>query len=169
MKKKSFSCLLLFSFLLFGVGRDALAHATPIMYEPESSAVLAHAPDRVRIDFSERIEPAASRISVLGPDGSHVEIGNAALDPADSHFYQIAIKDAGVGTYTVVWQVVSADDGHFTKGAFVFSVGKESVVQNSVSGQIQINHITMIPEAVTIWLELFGQAFLFCLVNAGVD
>lgn len=162
--------LLLFLILLLGLGGNAYAHATPISYEPDNSSILQKAPERVRIHFSERIEPTASGISVLGPDGSHAETRSARTDPADAHFYQVDMKDAGAGTYTVVWQVVSADDGHFTKGAFVFSVGKETAVRNGAAGQIQIQHITTLPEAGTIWLELFGQSLLLgaLLMLAGI-
>ncbi len=65
---------------------QVLAHATPITYEPEASAILERAPERVRIHFSERIEPKAGSIIVFGPDGSRIDRDNAAMDPQDPHF-----------------------------------------------------------------------------------
>jgi len=147
--------------LLLSSGNIAFAHATPITYEPAASTVLEKIPDRVRIHFSERIEPKASGISVRSPKGEGVDIGDPSVDVSDSHLYQVRIKDAGPGTYTVSWQVVSADDGHFTKGAFAFSIGKETVNPLAgASGQIQIQHITSIPQAASMWMELLGQSLL---------
>ncbi len=157
--KKSSICLsIIFLFLL--AGGNASAHATPISYEPESSSIIDKITGSVRIHFSENIEPNASGINVLGPDGASVNMGDAGVDTADSRFYGVHIKDGGQGTYTVIWQVVSADDGHFTKGGFAFSVGKQTAIPSQLSGQIQVQHITTIPQAATIWTELFGQALL---------
>lgn len=167
---KKFTLTLLFAFLFFSGVRGVSAHATPVSYEPEASSLLQTAPERVRIHFSENIEPNASGITVLAPDGSTVDMGKPAIDSSDRRMYQIAIKDGGQGTYTVSWQVVSADDGHFTKGAFAFSVGKQTAASNAAGGQIQIQHVTSIPQAMTIWIELLGQAFLLgaLLMIAGV-
>lgn len=157
-----------------GGAKQAFAHATPITYEPEASTILKKAPKRIRIYFSERIESKASGITVFKPDGSLANTEEAQIDPRDAHYYSIGIKEGGEdlstiiarsdngdakeGTYTVSWQVVSADDGHFTKGAFSFSVGKETAT--GAGQQIQIQHITTLPQAVTIGVELVGQAIL---------
>ncbi len=145
--------------ILFGFVGTAFAHATPVSYEPELSSIVQRVPDHVRIHFSERIEPTASDITVLGPDGAQVSMGNAAPEN-DAHMFGVAVRDAGQGTYTVSWEVVSADDGHFTKGAFVFSVGKGSAVSLQSIGQIQVQHIASIPQALVMWIELVGQAML---------
>ncbi len=158
--KKSLSLLLFSIFYFLFSSASASAHATPITYQPDTSTVLTQTPDRVRIQFSEHIESEASQIIVLGPDGKSANTGNATLDPTDPRSYQIGIRNAGTGTYTVTWQVVSADDGHFTKGAFVFSVGKETAVTADSSSQIQIQHVTTIPQAITMWLELLGQSLI---------
>ena len=139
---------------------EVFAHATPVTYEPESSALVEKIPDHVRIHFSERIESAASNITVLAPDGAEASEA-PSVDPHDSHFFESNLRDAGRGTYTVVWQVVSADDGHFTKGAFTFSVGKETAAAGGSAGQIQIQHITTIPQATVMWIELVGQSILW--------
>ncbi|MDP3772244.1 MAG: copper resistance protein CopC [bacterium] len=141
-------------------GQSASAHATPITYEPQASVVHERLPTRVRIHFSERIEANASGMTVLGPDGIRIDEKDAGIDQADAHFFQASVHDAGMGTYTVVWQVTSADDGHFSKGAFVFSVGKETI-SAVTAGQIQVQHVTTIPQAVALWLELLGQSIIW--------
>jgi copper transport protein len=122
MKRFLLTFLVLVSFPFFRA-TQVLAHAPPINCEPEASAILERAPEWVRIHFSERIEPKASSIFVFGPDGSRIDEGNAAMDPQNPHFYSISLKEGKPGTCTVSWQVVSADDGHLTKGAFIFLVG----------------------------------------------
>lgn len=159
MRSKLFGAVFIFLAFL-AEGERASAHATPIAYEPEASAVLERPPARVRIRFSERIEKAASGMTVLGPDGTRVDEGDAGTDQTDPHFFQAGIRDAGLGTHTVIWQVTSADDGHFTKGAFAFSVGKETA-SAVTAGKIQIQHVTTIPQAIALWLELLGQSILW--------
>ncbi len=137
----------------------AFAHATPVQYTPEASSVLGTAPASVRIQFSERIEPGVSSISVFGPDGAKVNIGNGGVNPNDARLFGAALMNGGKGTYTVSWQVISADDGHFTKGAYVFSVGAESPAAAS-NAEFQIVHSSSVPEAATVALELVGEALL---------
>lgn len=171
MHKKSLFCIaILLCTLLAPCGNRALAHATPIAYEPESSSLVEKIPPRVRIHFSERIEAGASGISVVDPSGIRTNISGALTDPHDARIYETSLKDTGPGTYSVMWQVVSADDGHFTKGAFAFSVGKESATVSGAPGQIQIQHITSIPQAMALFCELLGQSLLvgMLLVFVGI-
>ncbi|HTM68487.1 MAG TPA: copper resistance protein CopC [Candidatus Binatia bacterium] len=149
---------------LFGLPGFASAHATPVTYEPAASSVAATAPAQVRIDFSERVEPAASSIVIYAPDGSRADAGDAAPEPGDARVLAVGVRDAGRGTYTASWQVVSADDGHFTKGAFTFSVGEETAPAAAAAQGFQISHSSSVPEAVTIWLELLGHAALMALL-----
>jgi methionine-rich copper-binding protein CopC/putative copper export protein len=160
MKKFLLTFLICISFSLLRTS-EVLAHATPITYEPEASAVLHGVPERVRIHFSERIEPRASNIMVFGPDGSRVDRNDAVTDPTDSHFYSVSLKKNGPGIYTVSWQVVSADDGHFTKGAFVFTVGQERSGTLAPPNPFHIAHSSTLLEGITIWVELLGQAILW--------
>ena len=147
-------------FMLVFTGQ-AFAHAMPTSYQPEASAIVAQAPGKVHIGFSERVQPSASSITVLGPNGVRVDNGDAHVDPADQRSYSTTIRNAGDGTYTVSWQVVSADDGHFSKGAFVFSVGHVTGAALAVSSQPQAEYSSTLPEAMTNWLELVGQSIMF--------
>jgi methionine-rich copper-binding protein CopC/putative copper export protein len=147
----------------------ASAHATPIQYFPAASSVLAVAPTEVQIRFSERIEPRASSIIVLAQDGSRVDLANVSVDPADPRVLRVGLKSdagggaapSGSGTYTVSWQVTSADDGHFTKGGYVFSVGTVQPTAAAEQGGTQIVHSSSVPEALTLALEVIGDALVF--------
>jgi len=138
----------------------AFAHATPIQYIPAASSVLSQAPAQVQIHFSERVEPRVSSITVLAPDGSRADLSNSAADPADPRIYRVGLKDRGAGTYTVSWQVISADDGHFAKGAYVFSIGNERPNSATDAGGFQTVHSSSVPEALTLALELIGDALI---------
>jgi len=148
-------CLLLISATLTG---QAFAHATPLQYVPAASSVLSQAPTTIQIHFSERIEPRVSNITVLAPDGSRADLSNSALDSADPRIYSVGLRDAGAGTYTVSWSVISSDDGHFTKGAYVFSVGMVKPGAAAESGGFQTIHSSSVPEALTLAIELIGSA-----------
>ena len=138
----------------------AFGHATPLQYIPEASSVLSQAPAEVQIHFSERVEPHVSSISVFGPDGSRVDLPNGATDKADPRIFRVGLKDGGKGTYTVSWQVISADDGHFAKGAYAFSVGNETHNAASENTGFQTVHSSGIQEAATLALELIGDALV---------
>ncbi len=149
---------LLCSFVIAAIPGLAFAHATPILYVPAASSVLTQAPSGIQIHFSERIEPRVSSITVLGPDGSRVDLANSGPDAADPRVFEVGVKDAGKGTYTVSWQVISSDDGHFSKGAYVFSVGSEGTSVATETGGFQTVHSSSAPEAATLAVELIGEA-----------
>ncbi len=157
--KQLFSSGVLAFWMLLASPQAVFGHAAPVVYEPDAAAVLEQAPASVTIRFSERVEKGASSILMYAPDGTRADAGTAAVDEKNPRVLSVPLKpDAAKGTYTVSWQVVSADDGHFTKGGFGFSVGEATGVV--ASSTFQIDHRSSAPEAVAIWLELLGQALL---------
>ena len=151
------ACLAL---LVSSFPRSIFAHATPLQYVPAASSVLGRPPAQVAIHFSERVEPRVSSIAVLAPDGSRADLGNSAPDAADPRNLLVSLKDRGPGTYTVSWEVISADDGHFAKGAYVFSVGAPQPGTALDTGGFQTLHSSGVPEAATLALELIGDALV---------
>jgi copper transport protein len=91
--------------------------------DPAPNAVLAEAPREVTIRFSERVEARVSTLEVLDTRGQRVDRGDAAVDPGNPWRYRVAVSPLSPGAYTVSWRVLSADDGHVTHGAHVFTVG----------------------------------------------
>src|ERR1700730_1058780 len=160
MRLDKVSRLFYFSILISILPELAFAHATPILYVPAASSVLSKAPAEVQIHFSERIEPRASSIVVLAPDGSRADLSDSAPDPADPRVYRVDLKDGGAGSYTVSWEVISSDDGHFTKGAYVFSVGNARSSATTEASGFQTVHSTSVPEALTLAVELVGDAVI---------
>ncbi len=151
--------LLLSGFLLLAApAQSASAHASPVRYDPPASAVVRAAPDRIGIVFSERVEPAASEIAVYDPTGKRVPTGPIETDPRDARIFGASATLSASGTYAVSWQVISADDGHFTKGGYLFSVGHAT--GNVAGTPFQIQHRSSWPEGFAIFAELLGGALL---------
>ena len=153
--------------LACGSAVTAFAHASPTLYEPAASAVLDKTPQRVRIRFTEQIEPEASSIRIFGPDGRRADANDGKPDPGDARAFGIDVRDAGPGSYTVSWQVVSADDGHFTKGGFSFTVGRSTdVAATQTHSPVEISFSSATPQAAAIAVELVGHAIWIGLLAA---
>lgn len=133
-----------------------LAHAIPITYAPSTTEALESAPSEVRIRFSERLEPSASSMRVFAPDGSRADAVSATVDASDAHILSVPIHSTHMGGYAVSWQVVSADDGHFSKGGFSFSVG--TTMNMSAPPTVDVVHNSGLAEASAIWFELLGES-----------
>jgi copper transport protein len=113
--------LLLVLALVGGVYGTARAHATLLSSEPAAGSTVAASPPRIRLVFSEELEPTLGRITLERASGDTVALA-ATGDPHDVHAL-VAPIDAALspGAYRVIWRVVSAD-GHPVKGSFVFHV-----------------------------------------------
>jgi methionine-rich copper-binding protein CopC len=99
----------------------SLPHAALIRASPPARASLPHAPSRVELTFSERVEPAYSRASVWDTAGRQVEPQTATVGPDDPRVLSVALPPLAPGTYTVRYRVLSVD-GHVVEGAFPFAV-----------------------------------------------
>ncbi|MFF4549551.1 copper resistance CopC/CopD family protein [Streptomyces sp. NPDC001435] len=118
--------------LLAGAG-PASAHAALTGSDPAQGVVVDKAPDQVSLTFSEKVAMNDDSLRVLDPKGKRVDAGK----PSDvsGTTYAVQLKSGlGNGTYTVTYQVVSADS-HPVAGAYTFSVGAPSLTTVSVSDQ----------------------------------
>ncbi|MBD9373540.1 copper resistance protein CopC [Rhizobium sp. ARZ01] len=106
--------------LLF-LATTALAHASLTASEPRDGAVIATAPAKFALSFSEPVSPLALRL--IEPDGSPVELERFKLR---DRTVEIELPpDLSAGTHVLTWRVVS-EDGHPVGGSVVFSVGAPS-------------------------------------------
>jgi methionine-rich copper-binding protein CopC len=149
--------------VLFAFPISAFAHASPIFYAPESSAVVEVIPETVSIRFSERLDEGASVITVTGPSGKVVSVGKSKVASDDPRLLTIPITPDGEGTYFVSWGVVSSDDGHFTKGAYPFGVGAGIVVAGETRNTDMV-YINSASEGAAMTTELFGNGILWALL-----
>ncbi|MGW0916195.1 copper resistance CopC/CopD family protein [Streptomyces sp. NPDC002784] len=118
--------------LLAGAG-PVSAHAALTGSDPQQGAVVEQAPEQVSLTFSEEVALSDDSVRVLAPDGERVDTGQPAGTSGTT--YAVGLADGlEDGTYTVSYQVVSADS-HPVAGAFTFSVGAPSATSVSVSGE----------------------------------
>jgi len=109
--------------LLLATANSALGHARFIRSEPEPDAVLVESPGSVTVWFGELLEVEGSRIQVFGPDGSQTDLGDSGLLANDHKALAVGLfPGLGPGTYVVVWENVSAEDGDSSRGEFTFTI-----------------------------------------------
>jgi copper resistance protein C len=104
---------------LQGNRQPAWAHAYPAISIPDNGATASEPPREVRIQFTEGVEIALSRIAVKGTNGEVVSRGKLRQLAEDT--LAIDLKPMGPGNYTVEWQVLSVDT-HITEGVLRFTV-----------------------------------------------
>ncbi|WP_079102706.1 copper resistance CopC/CopD family protein [Streptomyces sp. TP-A0356] len=119
--------------VLFGGASPASAHAALTGSDPAQGAVVDKAPTEVSLTFSEQVALSDGSLQVLDPRAQRVDTG--AVSHLNGTTYGVKVR-AGLpdGTYTVTYQVVSADS-HPVSGAFTFSIGAPSATTVSVSGR----------------------------------
>ncbi|WP_328340807.1 copper resistance CopC/CopD family protein [Streptomyces violaceus] len=133
--------------LLAGAG-PASAHAAVTGSDPGQGAVVQEAPARISLTFSEQVALSDDSLRVLDPDGKRVD--TAEPSNVSGTTYAVPLKPGlPDGTYTVAYQVVSADS-HPVAGAYTFSIGAPSKTSATVSQQAT-------DDGVVGWLYGFGR------------
>ena len=108
-------------------------HASPITYNPAPNTVWdspQSLPDKVTITFTERPEIKASSIKVLNSDNERIDSNDLKTADSDKTL-SVSLDKSKIspGIYTVNWAVLSKDDGHITKGSYVFTFDDQSTTQ----------------------------------------
>jgi copper resistance protein C len=93
-----------------------LDHATPAV----GSTVRAP-PARVRLWFTQSLEPTFSTIRVVDKSNQRVDRDDAKVDSSDARILQVSVPVLAPGRYRVVWRVLSVDT-HVSEGDFTFDV-----------------------------------------------
>ena len=118
MRRRAVACALLV--LLAGAG-GARAHAFLERAEPRVGSTVRTPPAEVKLWFTERLEPAYSRVQVVGEGGERVDRADALVDRDNRALLRVSLASLAAGSYKVVWRVVSVDT-HVTEGEFTFRV-----------------------------------------------
>jgi methionine-rich copper-binding protein CopC len=108
----------------------AYGHATPVSYSPPANAVISmqqqgkSLPDNVVILFSERPEPKVSYIHVTDSENKRVDNNDFKITGQNDREATVTLDKGKLsdGVYSVSWLVLSRDDGHITKGSYVFNI-----------------------------------------------
>ncbi|MEW2129269.1 copper resistance protein CopC [Streptomyces sp. NPDC005435] len=122
--------LLAVTAVLFAGAAPASAHAALTGSDPAQGVVVDKAPTQVSLTFSEQVAMGDDSLRVLDPKGKPVQRGKPANVSGTTYAVQLK-SGLAKGTYTVTYQVVSADS-HPVAGAYTFSIGAPS--QTVVSG-----------------------------------
>ncbi|MCQ9181983.1 copper resistance protein CopC [Streptomyces sp. IBSBF 2953] len=133
---------------LLAAAGPASAHAALTGSDPAQGVVVDKAPTQVSLTFSETVSMSDDSVRVLDPQGARVDTGKPSEVSGATYAVQLhsGLPD---GTYTVTYQVVSADS-HPVAGAYTFSIGSPSKTTVSVSDQVAGG-------GVVGWLYGFGR------------
>jgi methionine-rich copper-binding protein CopC len=138
---------IVFFALLYVVGTGmsffpVYGHANPVTYDPSPNKVFDSSqslPDKVTITFSEKPEVKASSIKVLNSNNERIDNNDLKItDPDRALSVSIDKSKITPGIYTVNWAALSKDDGHITKGSYVFSFDNKNT-QQAQNSQIMSN------------------------------
>ncbi|MFZ4182290.1 copper resistance protein CopC [Streptomyces pseudogriseolus] len=119
--------------VLLAGAAPASAHAALTGSDPAQGAVVDTAPAQISLTFSEPIAVGDDSVRVLDPKGERVDKGDPANLSGTTYSVRL-LSGLPDGTYTVAYQVVSADS-HPVAGAYTFSIGAPSETTVSVSAQ----------------------------------
>lgn len=110
---------LLFLLLAPLLALDAAGHASPTQVSPSTGSVVQAPPREVVIAFTERLEPAFSRLEVRDANGTIVSEPSRIDD--DGVTMRAALpRGLAYGAYSVTWRALSVVDGHSTRGLTSF-------------------------------------------------
>jgi len=105
------------------VGLPASAHAYLAEADPPIGSVVSEPPARLRLAFTETIEPKLSTFVLYDAEGTQLAELSASVDE-EGHRVTLSLPGRlEPGTYTLVWRVLSSVDGHVTQGIYPFGVG----------------------------------------------
>lgn len=104
-----------------GVTSVADAHAFLDHALPAVGSVVRASPAQLKIWFTQRLEPAFSKVQVLDRSGTRVDKGDSQVDSADATLLTVSLPLLSPGAYRVIWRVLSVDT-HVTEGDFAFDV-----------------------------------------------
>lgn len=104
--------------LIAALTSPAFAHAAYEGSDPNDGSTVSQPPSRVIADFTERLNPDASSLSVYDPCGNQVDQQDSLI--ANDRI-TVSMSADKQGTYVVRFEVLSAVDGHPTSGEFSFT------------------------------------------------
>lgn len=101
---------------------SVLAHTALERSEPKANAVLAAAPDELRLWFSEPFKVGLSTIEVRNAAGKQVDRHDLRADQKNRAMVHLSLAEKlPPGTYQVSWTAV-AQDMHVSKSSFRFQI-----------------------------------------------
>jgi methionine-rich copper-binding protein CopC len=112
--------LVVFIALLIMFPAAVSAHVHLREASPKQGAVVTAPPARVRITFSNSVEPTFSQMTVIDSSGTTVS-GKPRFLEDNTVMETELLKNLAPGKYTVKWKCVSLD-GHKQTGSYTFII-----------------------------------------------
>jgi copper resistance protein C len=114
--RRALSLLLLWTVTATGWAHAFLDHA-----EPSVGSRVKTSPSQAKIWFTEKLEPALSRIQVFDTAGKEIDRRDSRLDTTNQAILEVSLPPLKPGKYKVSWRVTSVDT-HVTTGTFEFEI-----------------------------------------------
>src|SRR3954464_15735897 len=153
--------LLLAIALLLLLTQPAAAHASLVRSDPAAGALLDRSPPSLTLEFSEELDPAFSQAQLFDSQNQLVEPGPGVVHPATPRVLRLILPDLPQDSYTALWRVRSAADGHITQGSLPFGVGVATTVTSLIPPPGAPDPATLPPpplDTVARWLNLMAAA-----------
>jgi copper transport protein len=116
--------LLALCMIVLAPARPASAHALLLASDPPNGATLAISPRVARLWFSEEIAVNFRSVRLVDSTGKPIVGVSVARGAGNPRLLVVEMPPLPPGAYGLVWQALSADDGHPTSGVVVFAVGQ---------------------------------------------
>ena len=136
--------------------RPVFAHATLVRSVPVAGATLEVSPPAIELEFSEALDPGFSRVQLFDSQNQLVEKGPGEVSAANPVLLRLVIPDLAKGSYTALWRVRSAADGHITEGSVPFGVGVAASAGSLIPAPGAPDPATLLPapiDTVARWLN----------------
>ena len=131
------------------VPADVWAHATLVRSAPANGAILAEAPQEVRLWFDENISSRFSSAQLLNLNNQSVALAGIHTDASDPKQLILRLRELPHGVYSVLAKTLSEADGHVSRSVLVFGVGERADLDTAVVAATE--GVPPWPEVVLRW------------------
>ncbi len=139
----------------------AEAHSSLVRSEPSPGALLDATPAMIVLEFNEELDPSFSSVQLLDSKNQVIEPGPGQIEPQSRLIMRLPLLELPKDSYTAVWKVRSAVDGHVTQGSVPFGVGVTSTLSSLIPPPGAPDPATEVPpplDSAVRWLNLLGAA-----------
>jgi copper resistance protein C len=101
---------------------SVLGHAALESADPAPDSTIPEAPELVTADFTERLDPNLSSLTLAAPDGTIIASGGVAAEDPEARQMTLRPPALAPGRYSVAWTAVTPDDGAVEQGSYAFTI-----------------------------------------------